>query len=225
MLGGLGCVCFLWSQGNMERRHAAHASRAVQASCWKHGFCVSGLPGRRPDDTVAFRQSSSGCVGSAVTGSVVGKAEPFPSLDKLLLNFVLAARVSVFVSMRLSRFSSWRRHGLSGSFTGLVINIYSRTLICLRFVISLLSLSRFCGRLLLCHYEMSSLGASFVQIKFDDLQFFENCGGGSFGSVYRAKWISQDKEVAVKKLLKIEKEVRSSATGGAHRSPYISLSA
>lgn len=65
----------------------------------------------------------------------------------------------------------------------------------------------FCGRLLLCHYEMSSLGASFVQIKFDDLQFFENCGGGSFGSVYRARWISQDKEVAVKKLLKIEKEV------------------
>ena len=55
---------------------------------------------------------------------------------------------------------------------------------------------------------MSSLGTSFVQIKFDDLQFFENCGGGSFGSVYRARWISQDKEVAVKKLLKIEKEVR-----------------
>ncbi|XP_036598390.1 mitogen-activated protein kinase kinase kinase 20 isoform X1 [Trichosurus vulpecula] len=53
---------------------------------------------------------------------------------------------------------------------------------------------------------MSSLGPSFVQIKFDDLQFFENCGGGSFGSVYRARWISQDKEVAVKKLLKIEKE-------------------
>ncbi|XP_062972449.1 mitogen-activated protein kinase kinase kinase 20 isoform X1 [Elgaria multicarinata webbii] len=53
---------------------------------------------------------------------------------------------------------------------------------------------------------MLSLGASFVQIKFDDLQFFENCGGGSFGSVYRARWISQDKEVAVKKLLKIEKE-------------------
>ncbi|XP_048834956.1 protein kinase Npk [Brienomyrus brachyistius] len=53
---------------------------------------------------------------------------------------------------------------------------------------------------------MSSLGASFVQIKFDDIQFYENCGGGSFGSVYRAKWISQDKEVAVKKLLKIETE-------------------
>ncbi|KAM9010486.1 mitogen-activated protein kinase kinase kinase 20-like isoform 2-T2 [Ara ararauna] len=61
-----------------------------------------------------------------------------------------------------------------------------------------------CG--IFCHYEMSSTSASFVQIKFDDLQFFENCGGGSFGSVYRARWISQDKEVAVKKLLKIEKE-------------------
>ncbi|XP_006035134.1 mitogen-activated protein kinase kinase kinase 20 isoform X3 [Alligator sinensis] len=58
----------------------------------------------------------------------------------------------------------------------------------------------------ICHYEMSSTSASFVQIKFDDLQFFENCGGGSFGSVYRARWISQEKEVAVKKLLKIEKE-------------------
>lgn len=54
---------------------------------------------------------------------------------------------------------------------------------------------------------MSSLGASFVQINFDDIHFYENCGGGSFGSVYRARWISQDKEVAVKKLLKIEKEV------------------
>ncbi|XP_077304147.1 mitogen-activated protein kinase kinase kinase 20 isoform X2 [Lithobates pipiens] len=53
---------------------------------------------------------------------------------------------------------------------------------------------------------MSSLTASFVQIKFIDLQFFESCGGGSFGSVYRAKWLPQDKEVAVKKLLKIEKE-------------------
>ncbi|XP_016319652.1 mitogen-activated protein kinase kinase kinase 20 [Sinocyclocheilus anshuiensis] len=53
---------------------------------------------------------------------------------------------------------------------------------------------------------MASLGASFVQIKFDDILFYENCGGGSFGSVYRARWLSQDKEVAVKKLLKIEKE-------------------
>ncbi|XP_054614981.1 mitogen-activated protein kinase kinase kinase 20-like isoform X2 [Dunckerocampus dactyliophorus] len=53
---------------------------------------------------------------------------------------------------------------------------------------------------------MSSPGSSFVQIKHEDLLFYENCGGGSFGSVYRAQWISQDKEVAVKKLLKIDKE-------------------
>lgn len=55
---------------------------------------------------------------------------------------------------------------------------------------------------------MMSPSSSFVQVNFDDIHFFENCGGGSFGSVYRAKWISQDKEVAVKKLLKIENEVR-----------------
>uniref|UniRef100_G3PRT1 Protein kinase domain-containing protein n=1 Tax=Gasterosteus aculeatus aculeatus TaxID=481459 RepID=G3PRT1_GASAC len=53
---------------------------------------------------------------------------------------------------------------------------------------------------------MSSPGSSFVQIKHEDLLFYENCGGGSFGSVYRASWISRDKEVAVKKLLKIDKE-------------------
>ncbi|KAM6934735.1 mitogen-activated protein kinase kinase kinase 20 isoform 2-T2 [Xenentodon cancila] len=53
---------------------------------------------------------------------------------------------------------------------------------------------------------MSSPSGSFVQIRFDDILFYENCGGGSFGSVYRAWWISQDKEVAVKKLLKIENE-------------------
>ncbi|XP_075335772.1 mitogen-activated protein kinase kinase kinase 20 isoform X2 [Odontesthes bonariensis] len=53
---------------------------------------------------------------------------------------------------------------------------------------------------------MSPPSSSFVQVKFDDIHFYENCGGGSFGSVYRAKWISQDKEVAVKKLLKIENE-------------------
>ncbi|XP_028328464.1 mitogen-activated protein kinase kinase kinase 20-like [Gouania willdenowi] len=50
------------------------------------------------------------------------------------------------------------------------------------------------------------MSSSFVQIRHDDLLFYENCGGGSFGSVYRALWISKNKEVAVKKLLKIDKE-------------------
>lgn len=47
---------------------------------------------------------------------------------------------------------------------------------------------------------------AYVQIDFEDLEFFEKCGGGAFGSVYRAKWKSQDKEVAVKKILSLGKE-------------------
>lgn len=46
----------------------------------------------------------------------------------------------------------------------------------------------------------------FCEIAYDDLEFFENCGGGTFGSVYRARWKSQDKEVAVKKLLTLNEE-------------------
>ncbi|XP_033636072.1 mitogen-activated protein kinase kinase kinase 20-like [Asterias rubens] len=47
---------------------------------------------------------------------------------------------------------------------------------------------------------------SLQQIAFDDLTFHECIGGGTFGSVYRATWISQDKEVAVKKVLNLGKE-------------------
>lgn len=47
---------------------------------------------------------------------------------------------------------------------------------------------------------------AYVTVDFDDLEFFEKCGGGAFGSVYRARWRSQDKEVAVKKLLSLGKE-------------------
>lgn len=47
---------------------------------------------------------------------------------------------------------------------------------------------------------------TYVTVDFDDLEFFEKCGGGAFGSVYRARWKSQDKEVAVKKLLSLGKE-------------------
>ncbi|XP_033109108.1 mitogen-activated protein kinase kinase kinase 20-like [Anneissia japonica] len=50
--------------------------------------------------------------------------------------------------------------------------------------------------------------ASFVHIAFDDVEFYERCGGGTFGCVYRAKWISKDQEVAVKKLLVLEKEAQ-----------------
>jgi hypothetical protein len=48
---------------------------------------------------------------------------------------------------------------------------------------------------------------SFCEIALDDLEFYERCGGGSFGSVYRAKWKSENIIVAVKKLLVLDKEV------------------
>lgn len=79
-----------------------------------------------------------------------------------------------------------------------------------------------CVRVYVCvsQYAMSSMGSSFVQIKHEDLLFYENCGGGSFGSVYRALWISQDKEVAVKKLLKIDKEVWARTPTHTHKQKW-----
>ena len=47
----------------------------------------------------------------------------------------------------------------------------------------------------------------FVEIAFSDLEFFERLGGGATGTVYRARWISKDSIVAVKKLNILEKEV------------------
>ncbi len=49
--------------------------------------------------------------------------------------------------------------------------------------------------------------ALLCEVEPDDLEFYERCGGGTFGSVYRALWVSQNKEVAVKKLLVMDKEV------------------
>ena len=47
----------------------------------------------------------------------------------------------------------------------------------------------------------------FPELSYDDLEFFEKLGDGSFGSVYRGRWKSQDKEVAIKKILTLGEEV------------------
>ena len=55
---------------------------------------------------------------------------------------------------------------------------------------------------------MEEVGGTLVEIPFNDLIFYERCGGGTFGSVYRALWHSQNMIVAVKRLLVLEKEVK-----------------
>ncbi len=50
-------------------------------------------------------------------------------------------------------------------------------------------------------------GMPFVELEFSDLEFYESLGSGSSGSVYRALWRSEERVVAVKKLLILEKEV------------------
>ncbi|CAB4005092.1 mitogen-activated kinase kinase kinase MLT isoform X2, partial [Paramuricea clavata] len=47
---------------------------------------------------------------------------------------------------------------------------------------------------------------SYVEISFEDLEFYECIGWGSFGSVYRACWKSKEREVAVKKVLRLDNE-------------------
>ena len=49
--------------------------------------------------------------------------------------------------------------------------------------------------------------ADYLEIDYDDLDIYERLDRGAFGSVYRAKWKSRNKIVAVKKLLNLENEV------------------
>ncbi|RUS89057.1 hypothetical protein EGW08_003168, partial [Elysia chlorotica] len=55
---------------------------------------------------------------------------------------------------------------------------------------------------------MEEGSGTLVELSFNDLIFYERCGGGTFGSVYRALWQSQNMIVAVKRLLVLEKEAQ-----------------
>jgi hypothetical protein len=45
------------------------------------------------------------------------------------------------------------------------------------------------------------------EIEYTDLDIYERCGKGSYGSVYRGLWKSRNIIVAIKKLLYLENEV------------------
>lgn len=56
--------------------------------------------------------------------------------------------------------------------------------------------------------DETDITSPFVEVDFNDIEFYERCGGGAFGCVYRALWKSLNKIIAVKKLLVLEKEAQ-----------------
>jgi hypothetical protein len=48
--------------------------------------------------------------------------------------------------------------------------------------------------------------ADYIEIDYDDLEIFERCGRGAYGSVFRGLWKSRNKTVAIKKLIQLENE-------------------
>ena len=50
--------------------------------------------------------------------------------------------------------------------------------------------------------------ASLTDIEFSDLEFKENVGSGGFGTVFKGRWVSQNKTVAIKMMMVlVEREV------------------
>jgi hypothetical protein len=50
--------------------------------------------------------------------------------------------------------------------------------------------------------------SDYLEIDYSDLEIYELCGNGSFGSVYCGLWKSRNKTVAIKKLLNLKDEVK-----------------
>ena len=49
--------------------------------------------------------------------------------------------------------------------------------------------------------------SDYLEIDYSDLEIYDLCGHGSFGSVYHGLWKSRNKTVAIKKLLNLKDEV------------------
>jgi sterile alpha motif and leucine zipper-containing kinase AZK len=59
--------------------------------------------------------------------------------------------------------------------------------------------------------------ADYIEINEDDLTFYESCGRGSYGSVYRGLWKSRNKIVAIKKLLQLDNNEAEILSSCSHR--------
>ena len=57
----------------------------------------------------------------------------------------------------------------------------------------------------------------YLEINEDDLEMYERCGRGSYGSVFRGLWKSRNKIVAIKKLLQLEQNEAAVLSSCSHR--------
>ena len=50
------------------------------------------------------------------------------------------------------------------------------------------------------------------KIELADLEFMDNVGAGSFGKVWKGRWKSKNKIVAIKKVMELEKQLKREAS-------------
>ena len=120
-----------------------------------------------------------------------------PALVFLLPKHLLSVHLYICINTTATYLYIFSVSACKTELQNMIVILYSAdACICMNFLCSMCWVSQ---ATMSCLYE----------IKFDDLEFLERCGGGSYGSVYRAVWISRNhQEVAVKKLLSLDTEVR-----------------